>query len=68
MKARKIPLILIGAEREADWTTYCEKLKRSSCHTSPRGYALGKEVEDLLDRLERHKCLGQLEGRGGRSR
>jgi tetratricopeptide (TPR) repeat protein len=23
-----------------------------------------KEVEDLLDRLERHKCLGQLEGRG----
>lgn len=65
MKARKIPLILIGAEREADWTTYCEKLEVQQLpHFFRVGMLSAKEVEDLLDRLERHKCLGQLEGRG----
>ena len=61
MKARQIPLVLIGAEREADWTTYCDALE--SIHV-PQFIRVGTlssgEVELLLDLLERHDCLGEL--------
>jgi tetratricopeptide (TPR) repeat protein len=64
MKSRRVPLILIGAEREADWTTYCRTLEEVQLPNFLRvGMLSSKEVEDLLDRLERHKCLGDLEGR-----
>jgi tetratricopeptide (TPR) repeat protein len=64
MKARHIPLILIGAEREADWTTYCAGLEQVQLPQFLRvGMLSSKEVEDLLDLLERHHCLGELKGR-----
>ena len=64
MKARHIPIILIGAEREADWTTYCTALEQVQLPQFLRvGMLSSKEVEDLLDLLERHNCLGDLEGR-----
>jgi tetratricopeptide (TPR) repeat protein len=64
MKTRHIPLILIGAEREADWTTYCTTLEQVQLPQFLRvGMLSSKEVEDLLDLLERHGCLGELQGR-----
>ncbi|MGH7121971.1 MAG: SIR2 family protein, partial [Acetobacteraceae bacterium] len=64
MKARRAPLVLIGAEREADWTTYCVSLATVQMPLFLRvGMLSAKEVDDLLDRLERHGCLGELEGR-----
>jgi len=61
MKSRHIPLVLIGAEREADWTTYCEALERIQTPQFMRvGMLSTVEVELLLDLLERHGCLGEL--------
>ena len=64
MKARRVPLVLIGSEREADWTTYCSTLEKVQLPQFLRvGTLLPNEVEDLLNRLERHDCLGELKGR-----
>tara|TARA_R110000868_G_scaffold133642_3_gene345326 strand:- start:8222 stop:11353 length:3132 start_codon:yes stop_codon:yes gene_type:complete len=60
-RAKNIPLILIGAERETDWNAYCSSLAEDF---SPRFFRVGGltrgEVEALLDLLERHGCLGHL--------
>ncbi len=64
MKARRVPLVLIGSEREADWTTYCGALERVQLPQFLRvGTLMPNEVEDLLNRLERHNCLGEMKGR-----
>lgn len=61
MHIRRIPLVLIGAERETDWSTYCTHLEEVQ---APKSLRVGKlssaEVELLLDLLERHDCLGEL--------
>ena len=64
MKARRVPLVLIGAEREADWTTYCGSLEEIlPPHFLRVGHLSSAEVENLLDLLERHGCLGELRGK-----
>ncbi|MGG5889502.1 SIR2 family protein [Falsiroseomonas sp. HC035] len=64
MKARRVPLVLIGAEREADWTTYCLSLESILAPVFLRvGMLSSREVGDLLDLLERHNCLGDLTGK-----
>ena len=61
MKARHVPLVLIGAEREADWTTYCGPLEEILTPNFLRvGHLSSAEVENLLDLLERHGSLGEL--------
>ncbi|WP_143217363.1 SIR2 family protein [Acetobacter sp. DsW_063] len=61
MKSRHIPLVIIGAEREADWTTYCNSLEEILPPQFLRVGMLSRpEVEGLLDLLERHNCLGEL--------
>lgn len=60
-KAKGLPLVVIGAEREADWSTYCGVLEDDF---SPSFLRIGNlseiEVDGLLDLLEAHKCLGLL--------
>lgn len=64
MKARRVPLVLIGAEREADWTTYCVSLgELLAPHFLRVGHLSPAEVENLLDLLERHDSLGELKGK-----
>jgi tetratricopeptide (TPR) repeat protein len=64
MKARRLPLVLIGAEREADWSIYCGQLEELITPNLVRiGHLSLPEVEDLLDLLERHDCLGELKGK-----
>jgi tetratricopeptide (TPR) repeat protein len=64
IKARQIPLVLIGAEREADWTTYCDDLESVQVPQFIRvGTLSSGEVELLLNLLERHNCLGELKYR-----
>lgn len=57
----KIPLTVIGAERQADWGSYCENLNTKF---SPLVFELSgishAEAEGLVDLLDRHKCLGML--------
>ncbi|CAA2136720.1 SIR2 family NAD-dependent protein deacylase [Methylobacterium bullatum] len=62
MKNRKIPVIFVGAEREADWATYCGGLEDIMVPQFLRMKGLSSgEVENLLDLLKRHNCLGDLE-------
>lgn len=56
-----LPITVIAAEREADWYTYCSALENEF---PPTIFKLGSlsesESEDLVDLLQRHKCLGFL--------
>lgn len=55
------PITIIGADREADWGSYCHQLEADF---PPKVFSLKglaeSEAEDLVDLLERHKCLGLL--------
>jgi len=59
-----IPITIIAAEREADWGSYCGQLEEKF---PPDLYSLRKlserEAEDLVELLERHRCLGLLQNR-----
>ena len=61
VKDRKIPLTVVAAERQADWTTYCDKLEEKF---PPELFHLGNlsepEANLLVGLLERHDCLGLL--------
>ncbi|MUO79702.1 hypothetical protein GOZ78_17815 [Agrobacterium vitis] len=61
MASRSVPLLIVGAERDSDWNTYCSSLESDF---SPQFIRVGNlsraEVEGLLDLLERHSCLGAL--------
>lgn len=60
-RAKRLPLIVIGAEREADWGTYCQTLEAEFLPTTLRlGNLSQQEVEMLLDLLDHHDCLGLL--------
>jgi tetratricopeptide (TPR) repeat protein len=60
-KYSKIPLTIVGADREADWSNYCSEIEQNF---PPQVFALGRlsasEAEDLVVLLERHDCLGLL--------
>ena len=61
MKTRKIPIMIVGAEREADWTTYCSGIEGIMVPQFIRMKSLSSaEVEGLLDLLKRYDCLGDL--------
>jgi len=63
-KARSIPLVVVGAERDADWSTYCSSLETDfTPHFIRVGNLSRDEVDELLDLLERHDCLGLLKGK-----
>jgi hypothetical protein len=64
MKVKHVPLIIIGAEREADWVTYCRDLQvLLPPHYMRVGALASSEIEVLLDLLERHNCLGELKSK-----
>lgn len=60
-RAAKLPLVVVGAEREADWNTYCGPLESEFPGPEIKvRYLSRKEIIGLLDRLEKHNCLGLL--------
>lgn len=60
-RARSLPIIVVGAERDADWNTYCGALEAEFPAEFLRvGNLSTTEVEGLLDLLARHGCLGLL--------
>jgi hypothetical protein len=62
---RSIPVTVVAAERDGEWTAYCGHLqstwKPTDLHTSMR--LTTGEIELLLDLLERHDSLGLLKGK-----
>jgi tetratricopeptide (TPR) repeat protein len=61
MKTRQVPVVIIGAEREADWATYCTPISDIIVPEFLRMKNLvPSEAENLIDLLKRHNCLGEL--------
>jgi tetratricopeptide (TPR) repeat protein len=60
-RTAKLPLVVIGAERDSDWNTYCGLLESEFPGPEIKvRYLSRKEISDLLDLLEKHGCLGLL--------
>ena len=58
---KNIPLIVIGAERDSDWSTYAGALDDDFTPQFLRvGNLSSTEIEGLIDLLERYDCLGEL--------
>ena len=61
---KAIPITVIASEREADWGSYCAELEE---RYTPDLFTLRRlserEAEDLVELLERHNCLGQLQSK-----
>ncbi|KZY94154.1 hypothetical protein A3745_11925 [Erythrobacter sp. HI0074] len=61
--AKGLPLVVVAAERDADWYTYCSRLEDEFPPTIVRiGNLSEVEISNLLDNLERFECLGALKG------
>ncbi len=57
----RLPLVVVGAERDSDWNTYCGPLELEFPGPELKVRYLSRdEIEGLLGLLERHKCLGLL--------
>lgn len=60
-RTAKLPLVVIGAERDSDWNTYCGLLESEFPGPELKvRYLSRKEISGLLDLLEKHGCLGLL--------
>lgn len=57
---RKIPLTVIGAERDNEWNIYCAHLERFVQQEFQVRNLNEKEIDALLGLLERYNALGQL--------
>lgn len=62
-KKRQIPLTLIATERDNEWNVRCEPLERYLNNEFAVAYLTGKEIKQLLQKLEQHRCLGELENK-----
>jgi tetratricopeptide (TPR) repeat protein len=59
-RSEKIPITIVGAERDNEWNFYCEHLEKYVRQEFTLGYMSGKAIRLLLELLERHRALGLL--------
>ncbi len=60
-RSRSLPLVIVGAERDSDWNTYCSQLEAEFPGPELKvRYLSRQEIIGLLDLLEKHTCLGLL--------
>jgi tetratricopeptide (TPR) repeat protein len=60
-RSAKLPLVVVGAERDSDWNTYCGSLESEFPGPELKvRYLSRREISGLLDLLEKHGCLGLL--------
>ena len=62
-RSRKIPIAVIGAERDNEWNIYCDQLEQFSRQDFPVRYLSEREIVELIGLLERHNALGLLKDR-----
>jgi hypothetical protein len=67
-RARGIPLTVIGTERDNEWNIYCEGLESFVRQEFPVRYLNEREIEGLIQLLERHNALGILRDQGPKAR
>ncbi|MGK0546112.1 SIR2 family protein [Halomonas cupida] len=57
-KRRGVPITIVSCERYTDWNVKCEELNDYVSSFYKLRYLSRKEVEELVDLLEKHRCLG----------
>ncbi|SEO19111.1 Cold shock protein, CspA family [Gemmobacter aquatilis] len=60
LKRKNVQVTVVVSEREAEWAAYCSGLDAFQPTTSTLRRLSEREVENLVDLLARHRCLGQL--------
>jgi cold shock CspA family protein/tetratricopeptide (TPR) repeat protein len=60
LKKKNVQVTVIVSEREAEWAAYCSGLDAFLPTIATLRRLSEREVEDLVDLLARHRCLGQL--------
>lgn len=58
--AKDVPVTVITAERTNEWSIYCQKLEKYAPDFFDVTKLSEREVEELLEKLEEHSCLGKL--------
>lgn len=59
-RARNIPLTVVTAERKNEWSIYCQRLEKYSPEFFEITRLTDREAEELVEKLEEHRCLGKL--------
>ena len=59
-RAKDIPVTVITAERTNEWSIYCQRLEKHAPEAFDVSKLSTREVEELLEKLEAHDCLGKL--------
>jgi Flp pilus assembly protein TadD len=57
---RKIPITILGSERDNEWFTYCDQLEPYLKQEFPVRYLNEREIDQLIGLLDRHNALGLL--------
>ncbi|MCH2546752.1 MAG: SIR2 family protein [Alphaproteobacteria bacterium] len=57
------PITIIGAERNNEWNIYCDDLEPFLNNTYELRGLSESEIAELLLKLEKYKCLGELEAK-----
>jgi cold shock CspA family protein len=60
LKRKNVQVTVVLSEREGEWAAYCSGLDAFLPSITTLRRLSGREVEDLVDLLARHRCLGQL--------
>jgi tetratricopeptide (TPR) repeat protein len=61
-KKDKLPLTILTTARNNEWNAFCETLESYETRHYKIKYLREVEIEELIKLLEKHKCLGHLEG------
>lgn len=61
-RKEKLPLTVITTERMNEWNEGCQNLCRYLTQDYHLKYLSDREIEGLISKLDKHKCLGHLEG------
>jgi tetratricopeptide (TPR) repeat protein len=67
-RAKDIPLTVVTAERKNEWSIYCQRLEKHAPEFFEVTRLSEREAEELIEKLEQHKCLGKLEEEDAASR
>ncbi len=57
---RKIPITILGSERDNEWFTYCDQLEPYLKQEFAVRYLNEREIDELIGLLDRHNALGLL--------
>ncbi|SEM33394.1 Flp pilus assembly protein TadD, contains TPR repeats [Roseovarius azorensis] len=59
--SRNVPVTFIATETDADWNNYCDPIAEFCDAEFRVRYLSRREIEALIEKLERHQSLGDLE-------